>query len=77
MKNNTQNYEGLVIYFQEYTKGTRYGPVKLKSLDDLEEILHEHNNFDEYLIIKKSINGDEPIERGEIEHPITRKRKLK
>lgn len=68
--------EGLRIYFTNFKTGHRYGPVKLNSLENLQSILQQHNEFDAYLIIENKNNSDNIIERGEIEHPITRKRKL-
>lgn len=65
--------DGLRIYFTS-NKGYHYGPIEMKSMDDLEYLLHEHNDYDRYMIIETKNNSDIPVKTGDIEHVKKRKR---
>lgn len=65
--------DGLRIYFVS-NKGYHYGPIDMKSMDDLEYLLHEHKEYDRYIIIETKNNSDIPVKTGDIEHVKKRKR---
>ena len=68
--------DGLYIYFMS-NKGYHYGPVKMRSIEDKEEMLYEHKNYDKYYIVETKNNSDTPVDFGiiDFEPSYTRRRK--
>lgn len=67
--------DGLYLYFSDYD-GHRFGPVKLNSIDDLEDEINKHRDYTRYMVIERNkLKGDTPIAQGEIERKVRSKRK--